>query len=184
MKPRILGINGIRTDGSTSTDKMLKQFDDYETIDVNFPKVWLWGARSRTRQMKNAKILLDHSRPGDVLIAHSYGGLLGLRAMELGAKFSYVFLFAPAMNRDFTFPYLGMTELHVIHNSNDNALRAGAWLAWHDFGEMGRYGYNGPPDPRIINREDVDKSDDVHSNYFSNENIGKWANYINKVINE
>ena len=135
---------------------------------------------------RNAKKLKHVHIKGDVLIAHSYGCLLALRAMELGAQFSHVFLFAPAMNRDFTFPYLGMTELHVIHNQNDRAIKAGAWLAWHDFGEMGRFGYNGPPDPRIINRQDVDKGDSGtnHSHYFSNEHIGKWANYIEKVISE
>ena len=184
MKPRILGINGIRTDGSTSTDKMLKQFDNHPTIDVNYPKVRLWGARSRSRQYRNARQLVNKHIPGDVLIAHSYGCLLALRAMELGAKFSHVFLFAPAMNRDFTFPYLGMTKLHVIHNANDKAVKAGALLAWHDVGEMGRFGYDGPPDPRITNIIDTDKGDSGknHSHYFSNRNVGKWAKFVMKTI--
>lgn len=153
---RILGINGIRTNGKSSTDKMLKKLGNsgFHTIDVNYPRVNIFTARSRKRQIKNAQILVNNYREGDILIAHSYGCLLALRAMELGAKFSHVFLFAPAMNVDFTFPYLGMIDLHVIHNPTDKAIKYGQLLAWHDFGAMGRVGYKGPPDPRIINIKD------------------------------
>jgi len=185
MKPRILGINGIRTDGSTSTDRLLRQFDDYATIDVNYPKVNIFTARSRSRQRRNATILNNISMPGDVLIAHSYGCLLALRAMEMGARFSHVFLFAPAMNVDFTFPFHGMENLTVIHNRSDRAIKWGSWLRFrHDFGKMGSEGYKGPPDIRISNMLDdtgeLDKRN--HSHYFSNQNIGTWAKFIDKTI--
>lgn len=180
---RILGINGIRTDGKSSTDKLLNKLrnHDYETIDVNYPKVNIFMARSRKRQFKNAKILLEQSLPGDILIAHSYGCLLALRAMELGAEFSHVFLFAPAMNIDFTFPYLGMEKMTVIFNDRDQAIKWGEILRFrHDFGAMGRVGYKGPPDPRILNIQDHKgiKGKRNHSHYFSDENIDDWAKYI------
>ena len=184
MKPRILGINGIRTDGSGSTDKMLQQFDDYLTIDVNYPKVNIFTARSRSRQLRNAETLVFQHIPGDVLVAHSYGCLLALRAMELGAKFSHAFLFAPAMNRDFTFPYLGAQKIHVIHNKADRAIALGNLLWWHDFGKMGSHGYSGPPDPRVENIEDSsgEKGERRHSHYFDNQNIGYWAKFIERTI--
>lgn len=187
MKPRILGINGIRTDGSASTDLLLDEFafcEGFITVDVNYPKVNIFTARSRSRQLRNARRLVERHDKGDILIAHSYGCLLALRAMELGAQFSHVFLFAPAMNRDFTFPYLGMTKLHVIHNKKDKAIKLGSLLAWHDFGKMGRLGYDGAPDPRIENILDTDKGGMNHSHYFSNQNIEKWVKYIKQAISD
>ena len=185
---KILGINGIRTDGKSSTDKMLNKLRDYghKTVDVNYPKVNIFTARSRKRQLRNAQILVNKSSVDDVLIAHSYGCLLALRAMELGANFGHVFLFAPAMNVDFTFPYLGMTELSVIHNPSDKAIKYGQLLAWHDFGAMGRFGYKGPPDPRITNIEDYNgvMGKRNHSHYFHDKNISHWAEYINLSIGE
>lgn len=179
---KILTINGIRTDGSTSTDRLGRKLSEqgYRTFDVNYPRVSIFTARSRKRQLKNAKILKDSSNDGDVLIAHSYGCLLALRAMELGAKFSHVFLFAPAMNVDFTFPYLGMTQLKVIHNPTDQAIKMGNWLWFHDFGKMGRLGYKGPPDPRITNILDKNgkKGARNHSHYFNKDNIDAWARFI------
>ena len=187
MKPRILGINGIRTDGSSSTDKLLKRLQGvgFEIKDINYPRVNIFTARSRSRQKKNAQILVDEHITGDALIAHSYGCLLALRAMELGAKFRQVFLFAPAMNVDFTFPYLGMVKLRVIHNPTDKAVKMGEMLRFrHDFGAMGRFGYDGPPDTRVINIKDDsgDKGKRNHSHYFSDKNIDHWVKFIQEKI--
>jgi len=183
---KILTINGIRTDGSTSTDILGDKLAmyDYEVFDVNYPRVNIFTARSRKRQRKNAKILKNKTNDGDVLIAHSYGCLLALRAMELGAKFSHVFLFAPAMNVDFTFPYLGMTEMNVIHNPTDEAIKLGNWLWFHDFGKMGRIGYKGPPDTRITNVLDNKgkQGERNHSHYFNEDNINEWAKFVIKAI--
>ena len=101
--------------------------------------------------------------------------------MEMGAQFNNVFLFAPAMNRDFTFPYLGARRIFVIHNRKDKAIRMGKLLWWHDFGDMGRKGYDGPPDPRVFNVEDEKTNDDLnHSHYFNNHNIPEWTNFVIK----
>jgi len=184
---RILTINGIRTDGSTNTDKLCSKLKHigYDTVDVNFPKVNIFTARSRKRQLKNAQILVDNHKKGDVLIAHSYGCLLALRAMELGAEFSKVIFFAPAMNVDFTFPYHGMKELIVIHNPTDEAIRAGNWLWFHDFGKMGQVGYRGARDDRIRNLQDNsgEKGKRNHSHYFTDKNIGQWVKFITDFIN-
>lgn len=184
MKPRILGINGIRTDGSSSTDKLLIKLTElgYPTVDVNYPRVNIFTARSRKRQHRNARILKNISKPGDVLVAHSYGCLLALRAMEQGARFKHVFFFAPAMNVDFTFPYHGMGKLSVIYNPTDNAIRAGMLLWNHDFGAMGREGYQGPPDNRIDSLKDLTSREGEHSDFFNDKNIGNWTEYIDLLI--
>ena len=184
---RILGINGIRTDGSTSTDILLRNLRRRGHVchDINYPKVNAFQARSRSRQRYNAGFLLDEHNHKDILIAHSYGCLLGLRAMEMGALFSHVFFFAPAMNRDFTFPHHGMDNLTVICNFTDQAIKWGARLWFgHDFGKMGSHGYDGPPDNRIENTMDNsgDEGERNHSHYFFEHNIDRWANYIEQKI--
>jgi len=192
---KILTINGIKNRGKKNTDKMGKLLADqgFDVFDVNYPKVYALTSRYRSIQNKNAKILLNAANDGDILIAHSYGCLLALRAMELGAKFSKVFFFAPAMNRDFIFPYLGMTELYVIHNKTDKAIKWGSWLRSHDFGKMGSHGTNSiPEDPRVTNIEDFSgkKGEENHSHYFASvnghyfkeENINHWVNFIKDKI--
>ena len=183
---KILTINGIRTDGSASTDKLGGELSrlGFDVVDVNYPRVNIFTARSRKRQYKNAKHLVNKSHKGDILIAHSYGCLLALRAMELGAQFSHVFFFAPAMNRDFIFPYLGMKNLTVIHNHTDQAIKMGNWLWFHDFGKMGSLGYNGAPDPRIANILDSKGREGKrnHSHYFNDTNIKYWTNFIRDKI--
>ncbi len=183
LMTRILGINGIRTDGSTNTDKLLRKLRErgHQTLDINYPEVNIFQARSRSRQKRNATILYDAHNGGDILIAHSYGCLLSLRAMEIGASFSKVFFFAPAMNVDFTFPYHGMEHLTVIYNPTDEAIKWGARLRFgHDFGKMGSEGYQGPPDSRILSILDKtgDKGKRNHSHYFFDKNIDSWADYI------
>lgn len=179
---KILSINGIRTDGSESTDLLLSDLEDrgFDTLDVNYPEVNILGARSRETQYENAQILLDAHEPGDALIAHSYAGLISLRAMEKGAKFGKVFWFSPAMNVDFVIPYLGCTELYVIHTLEDKAIALGEKLWWHDFGAMGRVGYQGPPDPRVTNiQAEPDERDPmIHSHYFLDGNREVWAMWI------
>lgn len=188
---KILGVNGIRTDGSSSTDLMLKEMRlfGYRTYDVNYPKVNIFTARSRERQYRNAQRIIDAHNESDCLIAHSYGCLLGLRAMELGSKFKKVFFFAPAMNRDFVFPPGSFDNLYVIHNENDKAVKWGNRMLFrHDFGDMGRYGWQskGYSDSRIANIEDYSETRGkfAHSHYFLPENIVKYSKFIHVEINK
>lgn len=183
---RILGINGIRTDGATSTDLIIHDLAEagWDAWDVNYPRVNFFTARSRERQLRNARCLMQAHTPGDVVIAHSYGCLLTLRAMELGAMFSTVFFFSPAMNEDFSFPVLGMDRLYVIHTDIDQAIRLGELLVAHDFGAMGRIGYQGPPDPRIsnISTHPVTRDRLSHSHYFLDQNRPGWVQFVTERL--
>lgn len=177
---KVICINGIRTDGSSSTKLFAAKLREMgiEAIEVDYPEVGIFGARSRKRQRKNAQYLLDVMEDGDILVAHSYGCLVGFRSMEMGAKYSKVFLYAPAMNRDFTFPFEGAEHskgsITIIHNPSDKAIKMGTWLRFrHDFGAMGSLGYNGSDDYRIINRLDNTGVEDKrnHSHYFNEKNL-------------
>lgn len=180
---KVIGVNGIRSKGTNNTDKMLADLDarGWETYDFNYPKVWAFQARSRRRQRRIALDLVEQHNHGDAVIAHSYGALITLRAMEMGAQFSQVFFFGAAMNDDFTFPFIGMLSLDNIHNLEDKALMLGSLLRWHDFGPMGQTGYSGPPDPRITNTIDFSAHQRSlrHSHYFLSSNRERWVAFIN-----
>lgn len=186
---RILGVNGIRTDGRNNTDLLLNELKEngFDTVDVSYPEVNIFTARSRKRQFKNAQRIVDAYKPGDAVMAHSYGCLLTLRAMELGAKFSTVFFFGAAMNDDFSFPAEGMQRLHNFHNPNDVALTLGRLLWWHDFGAMGQTGYDGPPDQRIINTPMPEESKGRlslnHSHYFTKVRMRDITGFIKDALN-
>lgn len=189
---KIAGVNGIRDDGSASTDLILHGLSElgWETIDVQYPRVsafqaWIKGRSwHRDRQYKDAQYLFDATNDGDAVVAHSYGCLVTLRAMELGRRFSGVFYFGAAMNDDFTFPYEGMECLYNIFNPEDKALGVGKLLIGHDFGEMGQTGYKGAPDRRITNRHADPKEHEFldHSNYFLDGNRKKWVTFIDNKL--
>jgi hypothetical protein len=183
----IATVHGIRSDGSDNVDLLAYSLGllGHRTKNVDYPRVGLLGARSRKRQYRNAQVLLDNTSDGDDLIVHSYGGLVVLRAMELGRKYRVVFMFNPAMNKDFTFPYFGMKEMYVIYHPDDKAIKWGSWLRFnHDFGEMGRIGYKGPEDPRIINvkAKGTQREKLNHSNFALPKNRIHWVDYIDGVL--
>lgn len=184
---RVLGVNGIRTDGATNTDLVLHDLGlrGWATHDVAYPKVYAVTARSRARQYRNAERVAHAAAPGDAVVAHSYGCLLVLRAMELGARFGAVFFFGAAMNDDFVFPVLGCERLWNIHAPADRALRLADRLWWHDFGDMGRTGYKGPPDPRVTNVLASARGGSEfwrHSDYFLPGNRQRWVTFIDERL--
>ena len=186
--PRVVGVNGIRSNGSGNTDLLLKDLagNGYETLDFNYPRVNLLTARSRNRQRNRGRLLHQRTFLHDAVIAHSYGALVVLRAMEAGAQFGMVFLFAPALDSRIYFPAQGATQIHVIHNQADRAIGLGALLWRHDFGLMGQHGYQGPPDHRITNVPTNDNHAQHerlhHSDYFLPANRPRWADYIKRHI--
>lgn len=189
---KLAGVNGIRDDGSASTDLLLEGLSvlGWETVDVQYPRVsafeaWVKGRSwHRDRQYRDAQYLFDATEDGDGVVAHSYGGLVTLRAMELGRRFSGVFFFGAAMNDDFTFPYHGMECLYNVFNPNDKALGVGKFLIGHDFGALGQTGYNGAPDSRINNHFADPKEREFmeHGNYFLESNRKKWVQFIDNKL--
>lgn len=128
---RVLGINGIRTNGEESTDRALSilRQRDIEAVDADYPMTrWILQARSRARQFRDARWVMDQQCDGDAVVAHSRGCLVNLRMMELGAQFSTVFWFRPAMNCDMHIPTHGCKRLIIIHHPGDRAIWMGARL--------------------------------------------------------
>lgn len=182
---RILGINGINGNGSKTTDPMLKALGKlgWDTHDVNYPRANFMNAR--WRQKDNAKKLITAHMMGDCVIAHSYGCLLTFRAMQMGAEFGTVFMFAPAMDHKVTIPHHGCQKLVVIYHTGDIAISIGSKLWFHDFGKMGMKGYRGPKDRRVSSvKTKGDKALDrfKHSDYFTAQKIQKWIKFVDDVL--
>lgn len=183
LSPRmkIIGVNGMHTWGDQNTDRMLRELGRrHETYDFNYPKVRFWRAGYRSEQQRIARLLADQADEGDVVIAHSFGCLVTLRAMELGARFSTVFFFSAAMNQDFTFPYHGMRKLVNVYNPADTALWLAKLIRWWDLGRMGSYGYAGPPDERVTNVQAFHSQSGTlnHSHYFRPPNLEQFAGMV------
>jgi len=147
----IHGVNGILSHGSGSTDLLLYRLQElgHATNDVAIPLRGIVQSYFDSINKKDGALLNSLVEPGDVAVSHSRGGLVVLEAMKLGARFSKVFLLAPAMRRDVVFPYFGATEIHILCNKHDTALKLGRWLPFrHPFGALGLYGAT-VKDPRI-----------------------------------
>lgn len=191
---RVLGINGIRTDGADNTDRMLNALHGrgHETVDTNYPLTNILRGRPRSLQFADAKRLMKFwHKDGDAVVAHSRGCLVNLRMMELGAKFSTLFWFRPAMNRDYIIPKGACERLFVIHSPDDRAIWMGERLWWHDFGAAGRLGlYAGDQahdlyDQRVINHQAPEYKEHEfmhHSDDFLQPNIGPWIEFVHDQL--
>jgi len=144
---RIVGVNGIATNGQGNIDVMLSYLSErgFETVDVDLPvrhtiSAW-WGHKL------DAKAIMNATKDGDVVIAHSFGGPRVAEVMEYGRKFSAVFLFRPAMDQFYQFY---QPNIYCFHSMDDWPVRIGAWLPWHPFGRAGTLGFR---DPKVTNIE-------------------------------
>lgn len=158
---KIIGINGMSwglrgNSGERTTDGMLGLLScvGYEVHDFNYPPVRFWQTRSRKRLDAIAHRLVDVHEPGDAVIAHSFGCLVALRALEFeagqAARFSHMFLFRPAVRADVVIPINAVDQVHVYKCGTDRALQRTQWLLpYHPMGRLGRVGYKGPADPRV-----------------------------------
>lgn len=172
--------------GERTTDRMLAALRGlgHRTVDFNYDPVFFFQTRSWRRQIGLARQLREIVETGDVVVAHSMGCLIAFRAMEIGAEFSDLFFFRPAMNRNFTFPRYGMQRTLVVHCPEDEALRAGALLQCHPFGRMGILGYNGPRDERIENTAVHYTRSPNHSAEFEIGLVQTWARFVDDKIRE
>jgi hypothetical protein len=180
---RILGVNGIHNwswSKSSFTDKFLDALsNEHEVIDVKYPRMFAILAYSQWAIDRRAKKILEANKSADdVLIAHSFGCLASIRAMELGARFKTVFFFAPAAECDVILKHHYFEKCYVIHSKDDLALGAGNVLPLHKFGELGKYGYTGSNE-NVIN---VNADGLGHGDYVEPKHLCEWVKFIKSKI--
>ena len=172
---KILGVNGINTEGKSTTDRLLTILHDeysYQVHDINQPIRSAWQARFSAK--KDAKAIIKVANDGDVLVGHSYAGLKAAYSMR-AINFSAVFLFRPAMSRFHPWPGWQGTDIYCIYSKGDWAIWAGSVLFFHPFGLAGVTGFTSP----IVNNV---PSTGPHNEDFVSPNIENWARFIDSKI--
>lgn len=191
---RFIHVHGILSKGRESVDRLGRELErrGHQTVNYDYPRVGilhtlvaLRAGQKRGLQYDRAKrlaVIANSMHPYNV-VAHSFGCLVTLRAMELGAAFKTVYWFAPAMDVDFLLPYWGAEKLVVVHNPNDRAIKLGSMLRRHDFGKMGLHGSAyAKYDDRITNHQAENNDGDnwINHNYAfaTPDRVSSWADHI------
>ncbi len=190
MGNRIVVVHGIWSHGE-SMDPLIEKLREkgHEVIEFEFPKRYALSVYWPGVAKSDGGSLAYTQREGDHLVAHSYGCLIGIESIKLGAKWGNCYFFGGAATSDkMYYPDDAFKKCYVIYNPEDSALKWGARLPWHDFGHMGLKGITGQPgrdvkDPRIENvrgfRDDFLQID--HSHYLGKE-LNKWHDFIEKTL--
>lgn len=184
---KIAFINGINGNGSRSTDLLCKELKDrgHDTVEVNYPHTRFWNAGSRKVQLDRARILYEATSDGYNLAAHSFGCIIGRRTMQLGRNFKEVFFFGSADESDTYYPDGSADNIHVIYNPYDTVLWWSNILPNHDFGDMGRVGYQGrDKNVKSVRSQYYRIAKNRHGFYFHGSELCKWADYIEATTNE
>lgn len=169
---RIVGINGIATRGHRSTDVMLSRLEElgHEVVDVDLPVRHTisayWGADD------DAALIASAARDGDYAIAHSFGALRLAYAMQ-SIDFRHVWLFRPAMRKDWEFDR--PRRVTCIHSPDDWTIKLGGIVPFHPFGWAGVRGFT---QTHVHNRWSMDG----HSADFRTPLLDWWVDQITQKI--
>lgn len=173
---KILGVSGIWSDGSGSTDivlTLLRYKHGYPIQDIQNKTRGPFFARFKAK--RDARKILEKSQDGDIVVAHSYGCLKTLKAAEK-KSYSHLFLIAPAASEDYDFSKISeRTKIHCLYSKKDWAVRVGSLLLFHPFG---RAGLNGFSDPRVENH----RFHGGHTHYFKEDILHQVVNLIHKTL--
>jgi len=172
---KIIGVNGIRSDGRGSTDLALDnlRMKGFDVHDLNQPVRSAWGARFHAH--RDALDIIEVAKDGDVVICHSYGCLKTVIAAK-AINFRAIFMFRPAMSRWHRFAKVSiLTELYCIYSPQDYTIIAGSLALYHPFGLAGARGFKSR---RVTNLA----SHGPHSHDFKNPNLQFWMNRVVEFI--
>jgi len=179
-------LHGIRVrDGGKSTVCKLKPslFDKgIFVISHNYGYLHVLDVLRKNKII--AKRIKKHFHSDDIVIAHSNGGAVAVKAVQYGATIDKLILINPALDKHFEFPE-GINEIHVFHNKKDKVVVLAKWLRklvfWRNtflWGEMGNTGYKGN-DGRVTNH----RLGKHHSDIFKSGGIEKLSKEVLGIIN-
>jgi len=180
---RILVVSGIYNASWTKSSfadiyARRLQAMGHDAVIVRYPMMTAFLGYFEWSKKRRAKKILEMANDGDIIVAHSFGCLCTLYAMRMGGKFSKVFFFGAAINKQELFPQDKFDILYNVHSDDDNVLMVSKLLPWHDFGGMGRKGYQ-LNDKRIVNV----KASGYHHNSYK-KHVNKWASFIHNKIDD
>jgi len=184
---KILGINGINTDGSTTTDRMLAVLADkydYDVLDINQEVRHTPDIRSPEKRLEDALGIVPFVDAGDWLLVHSYGGLKGSWVERICAArevyLAGIIYFNPAMDDDYDFPPYETTgtEHHCFYSKGDWTIFAGSLAFKHGFGPAGRSGFKRANGRDIKNYRIKGR----HSASFSDKYLFERTRQVDQII--
>lgn len=188
--PKVLGVNGIHSHGINGTAAVLGQLVTlgHEVRDYRYPKRNALTVWPQANRWDDAEGLMTLAEPGDHLVCHSYGCLIALEAMAMGAEFGLVFMFNAAASSDrrpwWPLHPRAAEKVFVVYNPEDKALRWGARIPFHPFGKLGYKGYRGPHDRRVINLPQlIDDGGTNHNDSLHDEGRrDAWVKFIDHQL--
>lgn len=202
-----IGISGLDSSGKHSTDKLLSHLQNtylLDTVDYNYKPVKAFNLITKlkyktknyqTELSQNLQTYINQLPYPPNIVAHSFGCLLVIKSLLLGAKVNNIFLFSPSVESDEIINTTGvLNNAYIIYHPNDLVLKTAKLLKFHDFGDMGTRGYDYPGDTiknvRYSQKEDVTLCEHFkelltanHSVYFLDHNISHWGQFIFTKIN-
>lgn len=194
----IFTINGINDSAHDTTDRMAQGLvgRGHTVHRLRYPVVRFYSMGNRQLQYEYADELLHKvlqaGQGTDSIVAHSFGCLLVARMMELAGSFpfSQVFMYSPALDREWSFPMSGARRVYVVHNPKDRAVLYAKYLFRNPVGPMGRYGYKSPKTsfaiPVVTNREirATFKGQRPHNAYFCGEHLHREVSWVDDKLKE
>jgi hypothetical protein len=179
---RVWLIHGFHaTHGGKHTVDKLKPYTQQASSDIlDYDYGWRGLIGVRLNNDETAKKIAEESRSGDIAIGYSNGAAILHAASRLGANLSGLVYINPALDND-KVPGAGVEWCHVWHSPTDMAAWWASWLPCHEWGDMGRVGFQGD-DSRVSNLN-IDEYCDCeagHGGFFDRlEQLGKLV--VNKI---
>ena len=185
----IFTCNGIRTNGEDNIDRLIPPLvaAGHRVVDLAYEKVSALIGWSRRKQLAIAYSLRDQIEAYPAprhIAAHSFGCIMARRLMQENVYFDAAYLFGAADDDDTYYPREQVKRIHLFYNPHDGAIRLGSLLFRHDFGPLGRIGYNGPDDARVeqVKWEFMHGFWSHNHNWFAGPMALRWAKYIDTDI--
>jgi len=179
---RILGVNGIHNwswSDSSFTDHFFDALsDECVVVDIKYERMTAFLAYFSYFRKRVAKKILKEAKETDCIVAHSFGCLATIEAINMGLKVDKIFFFGAAAEREAEFSDDGFNRLYNIHSESDTALGLGKKLPWHKFGTMGKDGYIGTS-PKVVN---VAVDGLGHNDYVTPKNLCIWTKFIKERL--
>jgi hypothetical protein len=193
---KFVAVNGIKTTGEDSIDRLTCELvkRGHEVVDLGLPVIGVIGASRRSIQMRNGRLLRDAvvSNFGEAarvnVITHSNGAPTLFRSMWFaGVRYDNLFVFNASFRSDWAWPAEGFRRMYNIYNPYDKALKWGERSRWlmpnHIFGSLGRTGYDGPPDRRIICQSNAFRDGKNWHNPWHRWDLAEfWAEWIDERV--
>ena len=200
----IIGISGLDSSGKNSTDKILLHLQNtylLDTIDYNYKPLKSFNLITKLKYktknyqselLQNLQTYINQLPYPPNIVAHSFGCLLVIKVLLLGAKVNNIFLFSPSVKSDEIINSTGvLNNVYIIYHPNNVILKT---AKFYDFGDMSTRGYDYPgsiiKNVRYSQKEDVTLCEHFkelctfnHSVYFLDHNISHWSQFIFTKIN-